>query len=79
MTGRTTPYVYDFDRDVSLTSAIRVIVAALDDDGLALTQSDNSRYGGITSVLLPSGRKRVLVPAHRVVRKGGAPRLEVIK
>jgi len=72
------PYRYDFDADTPLWLAIRLIVASLDDDGLALTASDNTRYGAITSVLI-DGRKRVLVPAHRVVRKGGAPRLEVIK
>lgn len=76
--ARQTPYVYDFEPDVPLSQAIRIIVAALDDDGLALTASDNTTHGGITSVLI-NGRKRVLVPAYRVVRKGGAPRLEVIK
>lgn len=75
---RTEPYVFDFDRSVTLPAAIRIIVAALEDDGLALTASDNSRFGGITSVLV-DGRKRVLVPAYRVVRRDGRPILRVVK
>lgn len=57
-----------FDPDVPLYAAIRAIVAALDDEGLALTQSDNARMSDITSVIV-DGRKVVIVPAHRITSK----------
>lgn len=62
------PRRFIFDPDVPLYAAIRAIVAALDDEGLALTQSDNARFSGITSVLV-DGRKVVIVPAHRITKK----------
>lgn len=72
------PRSFDFDRETTLPDAIRAIVAALDDEGLALTDSDNSMHGHITSVLV-DGVKRVIVPSHRIVRKGGAPLLEIVR
>lgn len=57
-----------FDPDVPLYAAIRAIVAALDDEGLALTQSDNGSGSDITSVLV-DGRKVVFVPEHRITKK----------
>ena len=59
---------FDFDPATPLWQAIRAIVSALDDEGLTLTDSDNGTASGITSVLV-DGVKRVLVPAHRIVRK----------
>lgn len=66
---RTVPYTFDFDVDVSRAEAIRVIVAALEEDGLQLTESDNTPGSDINTVIV-GGFKRVIVPAHRVRRKG---------
>ena len=60
--------VFDFDRDVTRGQAIRAIVSALDDDGLRLTESDNATGSRINTYLI-DGAKRVVVPAHRIVRK----------
>jgi len=67
-----------FDRDVTRGEAIRAIVAALDDEELTLTDSDNGRYSAITTVLV-DGQKVVLVPAHRIVRRSGPPTLRVVE
>lgn len=70
---------FDFDPSVSRAEAIRLIVAALDDEGLVLTDNDNSTFGGITTVLV-DGVKRVLVPAHRITAaRTTRPTLEVLK
>ena len=57
---------FAFDLDVSMGDAIRTIKAALDDEGLRLTQGDNARQQ-ITSVV-SGGKKVVLVPKHRIVK-----------
>lgn len=59
---------FDFNPSVTRAEAIRAIVAALDDEGLRLTDNDNSRFGDITTVLV-GGVKRVLVPAHRITTR----------
>jgi hypothetical protein len=66
MTART----FDFAPSVSLVEAIRLISIALDDEGLALTVNDNGSASRITSVLV-GGRKRVIVPGHRIVNRYG--------
>lgn len=58
---------FDFPRATARHDAIRVIVAALADEGLRLTDSDNSPGSTITTVIV-DGIKRVLVPAHRIGR-----------
>ena len=70
---------FDFDRSTTRAEAIRAIVAALADEGLALTDSDNGTASRITTVLV-DGVKRVVVPRHRIVLAAPIePRLEVIK
>lgn len=74
--ARTKPYVYDFQPDTPLEAAIRTIVSSLADDGLALTDNDNAVASRINSYLMDDSWcghrvKRVVVPAHRVVRRVG--------
>jgi len=59
---------FDFDPNTPLFAAIPVVVAALDDEGLALLPMTNSPGDDITSVLI-DGVKRVIVPGHRIVAK----------
>ena len=75
MSGKNAPRVFDFPRETSLFEAIPVIVAALEDEGLALSVNDNSRFADINTFLLgrpcvPEPVKRVVVPAHRIIAKG---------
>ena len=72
------PRTFDVDRSLSRAEALRVIVAALDDEGLALTVSDTA---GVITTVLVDGIKRVIIPAHRIVDRNSpaAPHLEVIK
>lgn len=65
MSGKNAPRVFDFEPTTQLFEAIRAIQAALEDEGLTLTDSDNGTASRITSVLV-DGFKRVIVPAHRI-------------
>lgn len=70
---------FDFDPTTTRAEAIRAIVAALADEGLVLTDSDNSASGRITTVLV-DGVKRVVVPVHRITTaRTDRPTLEVLK
>ena len=70
---------FDFDPTVTRGEGIRAIVAALADEGLALTASDNGTGSAITTVLI-DGCKRFVVPGHRIVVAAGTrPQLEVLK
>jgi hypothetical protein len=60
---------FDFDPKTTLGTAIRTIVAALDDEDLRLNDSDNATTSRITSVLI-DGKKRVIVPTSRISPKG---------
>ena len=59
---------FDFDPTTTRPEAIRAIVAALADEELTLTDSDNARSSAITTVLI-DGVKRVIVPAHRIIER----------
>ena len=59
---------FDFPVSTPMAEAIRGIVAALDDEGLRLTDSDNGTASRITSVVT-DGVKLVIVPAHRILSK----------
>ncbi len=74
------PRYFDFPRQTARHEAIRAIVAALDDEGLMLNDSDNGTATSITTVLV-DGVKRVVVPSSRIVPKPGAtrPTLEVLR
>jgi hypothetical protein len=58
---------FDFEPTTHLLEAMRVIVEALEDEGLTLSDNDNATASKITTVLI-DGHKRVVVPTQRIVR-----------
>lgn len=59
---------FEFEVGVSRPAAIRTMVAALDDEGLTLTSSDNTRGSDINLVIM-GGRAILIVPGYRIIRK----------
>lgn len=60
--------VFDFDRGISLRSALDIIAAALDDEGLAFVGRDN-QGNTVGHGILEADRFRVIVPLRNIGRK----------
>ena len=64
--------MFDFDWRVPLWSAYDVIAAALDDEGLALSDANTRGDSAYSVMVTVDGRavRRVIVPPTRIVRRG---------
>jgi len=70
---------FDFDADVPLWSALRTIAAALDDEGLALSDANTTKDRPYSVRVTEGGRtiRRVFVPPSRIAEQ--RPSLRVVR